>query len=226
MQKVRLFIGIPRKPEPQESHSGTTFLLTTVIWNMNLAAVRIFYSGLDQFEYDNMHSITEIVYTTKRLEADLNLQPCSKYKIGVRAIEKAGSKVQPDTWLRIKTHYDHEIPPKNAKMDVIRKELRFSWEHNCNISGERQAYYVFKIHDISLNKTNEVRVDGLWYRFEKYGLGAEYNFSVSASAPDAIAATWHFKAPSLPIPTNLRIARIEGNRYTFEWEPITNINEK
>lgn len=153
--------------------------------------------------------------------------PCSKYLIRVRAIEKGTFyEAMPDARLRIKTQYDHKLPPSNATMEKKEKGIYFSWEHNCNIASERPPYYLFRIHDITINKSDELRVDGLGYRFEKFALGAEYNFSVSAPASDAVPATWHFVAPPLPAPTNLRISHAEANRYTLEWEPVADIDEE
>lgn len=141
--------------------------------------------------------------------------------VGVRAINANESSKLPPNWLRIKTSYDPKKAPSNPQANHIHeKVIFFSWEHSCHFSVEHPPYYVFRIHDLTMDVIEEKHLDRLWYRFDNIPTGAEYNISVSTPAIGAEAFVWHHQAPPLPIPQNLRSISFENCSFIFDWDVI------
>lgn len=105
-------------------------------------------------------------------------------------------------------------------MNVRGREIWFTWNHSCDIQGHQPPYYLFRINELTLNKSTVAKSDKLWYRMERIFQGAEYNFSVSTPADGAVPFVWNYKAPPLPAPGNFNIVSIENETYTFSWDPV------
>lgn len=157
---------------------------------------------------------------TEMLKAEMKLPACRKYIVGVSSTNSNGVSQRPRNWLRVKTPYDTKQVPSSPHMSIRGNAIRFSWEHSCNITGQNPSYYVFRIHDLTLNNITAVRVDGLSYWVMHIYQGAEYNFSVSTPADGAQSYVWQHKTPSLPIPVNFHIVSATNTTYTFAWVPL------
>lgn len=141
---------------------------------------------------------------TEQHEAKLDVSACNEYVVGVGVADSRGMYRQPKSWKRIATPYDARQPPAIPQMIIEGNEIRFTWHHNCNLTGQQPPNYVFRSHDLTLNKIVEASV-GLSYRMN-YIRGSEYNFSIRTPVEDAVPCVWLHKAPPLPSPYNFNYA--------------------
>lgn len=123
--------------------------------------------------------------------------------------------------MRIRTHYDHFASPQHAEMQIFDQYIHFTWQHSCRFRNEHPSYYLMRIHDLVLNKSEVREIDGLEYDFDDVKMGAEYKFELSAPAPNAAAFVWNYTAPMLPTPSRFN-ATIHQHNSTiyFDWNHI------
>lgn len=162
---------------------------------------------------------TDATFTTK-LQSKMDLKECSKYAVSVSVWQSSEPPRPPTNCLRIRTKYNPHVPPKNARAFFGDTDALFTWEHTCDRKSEQPQFYLFRVHDLALNTTEEQQVSGLSYIFTGIYRGSEFDFSVASPEVHAVPFEWHHKAEPLPAPTALRV--IPRGNWTFEfvWRPV------